>query len=258
MNPKRPDCISEEAEAVKSLSNLYIEIFRQFAASQGLTFSIETNEPVKRSAFELMRGSAKAAVMSAPKAATPQRSNWNDLLLPYCLNPEKYPNDVLSYDTEIVVVRDKYPKARYHLLLMPRTPIDGFSPLGKEHLPLLDRLHNTGQMVITKLRGTSSETFREGFHAVPSMRQLHMHVISQDLESPSLKHKKHWNSFTTDFFIDFEKFRLQLETNGRIKFDEKKFEELLKSPLRCHRCKLECSNMPKLKEHIGKCTKITS
>jgi len=32
--------------------------------------------------------------------------------------------------------------------------------------------------------------------------QLHMHVISQDFNSASLKTKKHWNSFTTEYFID--------------------------------------------------------
>lgn len=34
--------------------------------------------------------------------------------------------------------------------------------------------------------------------------QLHMHVISQDFSSPFLKTKKHWNSFTTDYFVDAE------------------------------------------------------
>lgn len=32
--------------------------------------------------------------------------------------------------------------------------------------------------------------------------QLHLHVISQDFDSPALKTKKHWNSFTTEYFID--------------------------------------------------------
>lgn len=31
---------------------------------------------------------------------------------------------------------------------------------------------------------------------------VHLHVISQDFDSPCLKNKKHWNSFTTDYFID--------------------------------------------------------
>lgn len=33
---------------------------------------------------------------------------------------------------------------------------------------------------------------------------LHMHVISQDFDSPCLKNKTHWNSFTTDFFRDVD------------------------------------------------------
>lgn len=31
---------------------------------------------------------------------------------------------------------------------------------------------------------------------------VHLHVISQDFDSPCLKNKKHWNSFTTDYFIE--------------------------------------------------------
>ncbi|XP_054806292.1 receptor-like protein 7 [Prosopis cineraria] len=36
----------------------------------------------------------------------------------------------------------------------------------------------------------------------PSMRQLHLHGISQDFDSKHLKNKKHWNSLNTDFFRD--------------------------------------------------------
>ena len=31
---------------------------------------------------------------------------------------------------------------------------------------------------------------------------LHLHVISQDFDSPCLKTKKHWHSFTSEFFLD--------------------------------------------------------
>lgn len=31
---------------------------------------------------------------------------------------------------------------------------------------------------------------------------VHLHVISQDFDSPCLKNKKHWNSFTTGYFIE--------------------------------------------------------
>ena len=47
---------------------------------------------------------------------------------------------------------------------------------------------------------------------IPSMAQVHMHVISQDFISPCLKTKKHWNSFNTPYFIDADKI---LETFPR-------------------------------------------
>ena len=44
-----------------------------------------------------------------------------------------------------------------------------------------------------------------------------MHVISQDFISSSLKNKKHWNSFTTEFFKDVEEILKILEEQGEIK-----------------------------------------
>jgi len=49
------------------------------------------------------------------------------------------------------------------------------------------------------------------------MNQVHMHVITRDFISPSLKNKKHWNSFTTEFFLQPSFIIEQLETNGSVK-----------------------------------------
>ena len=43
-----------------------------------------------------------------------------------------------------------------------------------------------------------------------------MHVISEDFNSDKLKNKKHWNSFTTRFFIDADDFISILENEGAI------------------------------------------
>lgn len=45
---------------------------------------------------------------------------------------------------------------------------------------------------------------RMGYHSEPSMLHLHMHIISDDFCSDSLKNKKHYNSYTTEFFIESE------------------------------------------------------
>ena len=58
------------------------------------------------------------------------------------------------------------------------------------------------------------KTFRYGYHAVPSMGLLHLHAISQDFDSPSLKNKKHWNSFTTEYFVDSSRLIAMINKNG--------------------------------------------
>ena len=82
------------------------------------------------------------------------------------------------------------------------------------------------------------------------MRQLHLHVISQDFDSEHLKNKKHWNSFTTAFFRDSVDVLAQVENVGTASLGE---ERLLVAELRCHRCRSAHPNMPKLKAHVAGC-----
>jgi hypothetical protein len=49
---------------------------------------------------------------------------------------------------------------------------------------------------------------RMGFHCMPSMRQLHLHVMSPDLLGTSMKRKGQWNSFATAFFVPPSKVSL--------------------------------------------------
>ncbi|KAA0196924.1 hypothetical protein HAZT_HAZT007974 [Hyalella azteca] len=90
-----------------------------------------------------------------------------------------------------------------------------------------------------------------GYHAIPSMAQVHMHAISDDFDSPCLKTKKHWNSFTTDYFIDSQEILNKLAAHGRIsEISSSEGKRLLDSKLRCHKCDVEPPNIPKLKLHI--------
>lgn len=57
---------------------------------------------------------------------------------------------------------------------------------------------------VIELNNRQIDEFKIGFHAEPSMQQLHLHVISTDFDSTFLKTKKHWNSFNTIFFITHE------------------------------------------------------
>lgn len=88
------------------------------------------------------------------------------------------------------------------------------------------------------------------FVQVPSMQQLHLHVISQDFDSIHLKNKKHWNSFTTPFFLDSVDVIKELEETGNITLKD---EKSLGMELRCHRCRSVHPNIPRLKSHILSC-----
>lgn len=161
------------------------------------------------------------------------------------------PEMVVHEDDLCVIIKDKYPKARHHYLVLPKAQISSLRALDRTHLDLVKHLHQAGQEFVAKFTEKDHNLkFRFGFHAEPSMNRLHMHAISQDLDSPCLKNKKHWNSFTTDFFISSQTIIKMLREQGKIELDVARYKELLKNPLQCHVCHRDLSNMPQLKDHI--------
>src|SRR5205823_5305142 len=82
-------------------------------------------------------------------------------------------------------------------------------------------------------------------------RQLHMHVISTDFQSPCLRNKVHWNSFTTPFFIPLTSVLTMLQSEeGWIHLDTEKYAAMMKTPLKCHQCPATFNTFPALKQHI--------
>nr|XP_057945188.1 aprataxin isoform X2 [Doryrhamphus excisus] len=159
------------------------------------------------------------------------------------------PNMQVYKDNKVVVIKDKYPKARYHWLVLPWESITSLKALRKEHCSLLEHMHKVADQMVQRCPHASSLNFRSGYHAIPSMSHVHLHVISQDFDSPCLKNKKHWNSFTTEYFIDSQDVISMLETDGHVTVKEGT-SELLKLPLRCHLCCKELPTIPTLKQHL--------
>ncbi|PPR03537.1 hypothetical protein CVT24_007023 [Panaeolus cyanescens] len=95
-----------------------------------------------------------------------------------------------------------------------------------------------------------------GFHAIPSMEHLHLHVISADLISEKLKKKKHYNTFHPNlgFFIHVEEVLEWFDTDET--FFQKKIRSLatlhpiLKQELICFHCDQTINNIPTLKKHL--------
>lgn len=171
---------------------------------------------------------------------------WKDVLLEYIEAPESNPS-VVDFNSEIVVVKDKFPKALHHFLVIPRERLE-LVLLDSSHLSLLRRMASSANRITDKY---PESKFAMGFHSIPSLNQLHLHVISQDFVSTSLKIKKHFLSFSTSFFLLIEDVIDQLERDGKVSIDRRNCEELLKGDLICKHCSLTFSNMPKLKAHLG-------
>jgi len=170
--------------------------------------------------------------------------HWSQGLLSSMTNPDL----VVHSDAHVVSIKDKYPKAKHHYLVLPKKKVTNLHTLDGEDKDLLKMLDDEAARLIA----THPESeFQAGYHAVPSMAQLHLHVISTDFDSPCLKHKKHWNSFTTPYFIPSTRVISQMEEWGKI---EKPNKELTKrwmdSPLKCHKCEYLPKNFPDLKLHL--------
>uniref|UniRef100_A0A1Q3FDH6 Putative fha-hit n=1 Tax=Culex tarsalis TaxID=7177 RepID=A0A1Q3FDH6_CULTA len=149
-----------------------------------------------------------------------------------------------------VVMRDKYPKALHHFLVIPWADIDSIYQLSPDDIPLLNEMRLLGVNAV-ETTGKSQDLFRFGFHMKPSMHRLHLHVISQDFVSDRLRYKEHFNSFVTEFFMPFESIVLELQDKGRIERRSKELiEHLLRVPLACNQCAFPCKTLPQLKKHL--------
>lgn len=68
------------------------------------------------------------------------------------------------------MIKDKYPKARHHWLVLPWASIPSLKAVTREHLELLKHMHAVGEKMITDVAGSSKLRFRLGYHIIPSMR----------------------------------------------------------------------------------------
>ena len=138
-----------------------------------------------------------------------------------------------------VIIYDRYPKAKFHLLVLPLL-VDANNPseFRKEHLDMLKVVHTLSRIISNHLQvKCGSGPIRIGYHAKPSMDDLHIHIISEDFDSPFLKNKQHYNSFTKDsFFIDIDYVEEMLETNSKLDI-KPGIKSELNSQIECHICK---------------------
>ena len=198
---------------------------------------------------------------------------WANALYRYAEDPEEHAESVVWHDAKYVVVRDKFPKARVHLLVLPRpAPATGAVPYAGP----LDLQHRADAAVVREMLAAARAALaaahpaqdpahvRLGFHMQPSMRPLHLHAVSTDYDAPALRTKKHWNSFTTRFFVDAAPLAARIDAcacdadvralTAAVFGNAEAAAALLRTPLCCHRCGAPMRNMPALKSHLLECT----
>ncbi|CAN0411320.1 unnamed protein product [Ectocarpus sp. 12 AP-2014] len=188
--------------------------------------------------------------------------HWKAVLFQYLKDrpmPAELQREVYFSDDHCVVIYDGYPKSRYHLLLLPKTKfldVKQASELRRdEHLSSLRQLHATAATVAEALSQQGAGVIMCGYHGIPSLEPLHLHIISQDFISERLTKRKHWNSFTTGtyFFLDASWVEARLLERGSLELDKERLKALEVTPLRCFRCQSPMTNMTKLKEHLLGC-----
>ncbi|XP_004065926.1 aprataxin isoform X1 [Oryzias latipes] len=244
----------EQLLVVNSLYPYTVQFKEDTTGSQGATK--RPPEPVKENggsqretdclkAGQLTEKVAAAVIPGEATKTSGISGHWSQGLKTSMQDPKMQ----IYKDDTVVVIKDKYPKARYHWLVLPWQSIPSLKALKAEHCDLLKHMQKVAERMIKQCPESSSLSFRTGYHAIPSMSHIHLHVISQDFDSPCLKNKKHWNSFTTDYFIDSENVIQMLEKDGSVSVKDGT-SELLKLPLQCHVCHKECPTIPALKEHL--------
>ncbi|KAH8664050.1 HIT domain-containing protein [Xylariales sp. PMI_506] len=203
----------------------------------------------------------------------------------YTQDPASFPaKRVIYFNDNFVAINDLYPKSTVHTLLLPRSDRQRLHPfvafedpdfltaIQAEALKLrklvakelqrrygkyseADRLREAvlnGEVEWEREelpRGRDWEReVRVGIHAHPSMNDLHVHVLSRDMFSECMRHRKHYNSFNTPFLIDVADFPMSQDDPRR----HPTHAGFMNRDLVCWRCGKNFGNKFKqLKDHLA-------
>ncbi|KAL9185315.1 hypothetical protein ACHAXT_003092 [Thalassiosira profunda] len=204
----------------------------------------------------------------------PQSKSWcnalKDILASVETGSENNPVVFFKSD-KYVCTYDKFPKARHHLLLMCRqrqlngglSAVQTLNDIQPKHLDELREFHTLGRKIVSRLENNASNgrsvTMKLGYHAIPSLEPLHLHIISSDVDSPCVKTRKHVVSFTSPtFFVSPESLERHLKgafvENLRVHVRPERAEHVLKyTPMACVRCGMEAATVPAWKDHNEFC-----
>lgn len=200
-------------------------------------------------------------------------------LLPYILEPYKHSDRVIRDSPDSVLIRDKFPKAKVHLLVLPKWlphrdlhPHDAFEDPeflavvrkeAAEGLKLAIPLLRNEMRKALKKSGVDShrsqalldnrdftKDFQIGIHAHPSQHELHIHIISRDMTSWHEYDAGHYRAFNTPFLVPLASYPLPI--TSQIREVEFQNANLRNGGFRCWRCGegYRRNDYDLLKEHL--------
>jgi aprataxin len=251
MNPNRLDYLDGDYElGEKLLEKSYDAMFLSFSqllknknsAASGLTqkLKVEVQEEATRSNTPDVKVMLSDIPPYDPFPVTSQPPALPGLSLrPFLSGNVKPPYRRLLWFNAFdnVVIYDGYPKAQYHLLVVPtKRQVNAVTELRPSDLEMVRTMHYIGKHIASKFQAT----FQLGYHALPSLTPLHLHVISTDLNSARLNTKKHWNSFAhRDLFIKADDVEEQISRGLTVSVkDSEELHQLENSTPKCYKCGL--------------------
>lgn len=170
------------------------------------------------------------ASSSSPSSSS-TTTKWSKLLAQYKTNIHDR-RWVYMYSSVANIIYDKYPKSLIHLLVLPFniSYSDNFrvfyankpSQFRHGHLKSLKIVHNLCRHVVNYLYNkykndmclNSIDSIKIGYHIVPTMEDLHIHIISDDFIHT--KNRNQRKSFYKKNFITIDEVENELELYGRI------------------------------------------
>ncbi|GMI23055.1 hypothetical protein TeGR_g3367 [Tetraparma gracilis] len=155
---------------------------------------------------------------------------------------------VFAHDDTFAVVYDGYPKsaAGHLLVLLPGHPsIGSLNDVTAAHLPIFLEMQELADKLCKHIAPSPKHPPLVGFHAIPSLRPLHLHVLPSGLVDGPLRTLRHVTTFSTPFFVPLSAVISFLSSSLipvplRVKADRARALETAAAAtttLRCHLCK---------------------
>ncbi|CZT23611.1 related to hydrolase (HIT family) [Ramularia collo-cygni] len=248
--------------------------------------------PQKPNAFDVLMA-PKTRATTEPVRKTghgPRQNTWGrEGLGGYIWEPDAWQaTRIVRHTEKFVVIKDMFPKASVHYLILPVDnstviPHDAFEDpkflseckeevkavrhlVAEELRRLYGQFSESDQPRIAAMEAADlvvplpsgrdwEKEVISGIHARPSMRNLHIHVLSRDMVNHHMKTIDHYQSFTTDFLVPLEEFPLVPDDVRRPQGfppEHRDFQIIRNKGMTCWRCGANFKNkFADLKRHLA-------